>query len=67
MEQLVVPLQEANLLVFLIASPLEEGEDHTDSMTGPSLRTVGPSVRFVVLSDSSHHSGTKSAVHKVVG
>ncbi|GJS54608.1 hypothetical protein Tco_0627970 [Tanacetum coccineum] len=43
------------------ASPLEEGEDHTDSVTGPSLRTVGPSERFVVLSDSSHHSGAKSA------
>ncbi|GJZ33897.1 hypothetical protein Tco_0579333 [Tanacetum coccineum] len=33
--------------------PLVEGGDHTDSMTGPSLRTVGPSTRFVVLSDSS--------------
>ncbi|GJY54108.1 hypothetical protein Tco_0445772 [Tanacetum coccineum] len=43
------------------ASPLEEGGDHTDSVTGPSLRTVGPSTRFVVLSDSSHHSSAKSA------
>ncbi|GKA98906.1 hypothetical protein Tco_0826843 [Tanacetum coccineum] len=43
------------------ASPLEEGGDHTDSVTGPSLRTVGPSARFVVLSDSSHHSATNSA------
>ncbi|GKE87308.1 hypothetical protein Tco_1564783, partial [Tanacetum coccineum] len=43
------------------ASLLEEGEDHTDSVTGPSLRTVGPFARFVVLSDSSHHSGAKSA------
>ncbi|GJU11269.1 hypothetical protein Tco_1133665 [Tanacetum coccineum] len=43
------------------ASPLEEGGDHTDFATGPSLRTVGPSVRFVVLSDSAHHSGAKSA------
>ncbi|GKA18839.1 hypothetical protein Tco_0698754 [Tanacetum coccineum] len=42
-------------------SPLEEGGDHTDSMTGPSLLTVGPSTRFVVLSDSFHHSGAKSA------
>ncbi|GJY83286.1 hypothetical protein Tco_0496662 [Tanacetum coccineum] len=25
------------------ASPLEEGEDCTDSVTGPSLRTIGPS------------------------
>ncbi|GJR73521.1 hypothetical protein Tco_0085886 [Tanacetum coccineum] len=43
------------------ALPLEEGRDHTDSVTGPSLRTIGPSARFVVLYDSSHHSGTKSA------
>ncbi|GKC66618.1 hypothetical protein Tco_1099216 [Tanacetum coccineum] len=43
------------------ALPLEEGGDHTDSVTGPSLRTMGPSARFVVLSDSSHHSGAKSA------
>ncbi|GKF92270.1 hypothetical protein Tco_0278989, partial [Tanacetum coccineum] len=37
------------------ASPLEEGGDRTESATGPS------SARFVVLSDSSHHSGAKSA------
>ncbi|GJW41832.1 hypothetical protein Tco_0070631 [Tanacetum coccineum] len=43
------------------ASPLEEGGDHTDSVTGPFLLTVGPSARFIVLSDSSHHSGAKSA------
>ncbi|GKB00761.1 hypothetical protein Tco_0828754 [Tanacetum coccineum] len=42
------------------ASPLEEGRDRTDSATRPSLRTIGPSVRFIVLSDSSHHSGAKS-------
>ncbi|GJY57216.1 hypothetical protein Tco_0456331 [Tanacetum coccineum] len=47
------------------ASPLEEGRDHTDFMTGPSLQTVGPSARFVVLSDSSHHSGAKSTDPKV--
>ncbi|GJR29261.1 hypothetical protein Tco_1105493 [Tanacetum coccineum] len=49
------------ITLSVTASPLEEGEDHTDSVTGPSLRTVGPSARFVVLSDSSHHSGVKSA------
>ncbi|GKG49461.1 hypothetical protein Tco_0515913, partial [Tanacetum coccineum] len=42
------------------ASPLEEDGDHTDSVTGPSLRTIGPSARFVVLSDSSYHSEVKS-------
>ncbi|GJX66792.1 gypsy type transposase [Tanacetum coccineum] len=43
------------------ASPLEEGGDRTDFVTGPYLATIGPSARFVVLSDSSHHSGAKSA------
>ncbi|GJV90743.1 hypothetical protein Tco_1538556 [Tanacetum coccineum] len=43
------------------ASPLEEGGDHTDSVTGPALRSIGPSKRFVVLSDSSHHSSAKFA------
>ncbi|GJV54162.1 hypothetical protein Tco_1449903 [Tanacetum coccineum] len=43
------------------ASPLEEGGDRTDSVTGPSLRTIGPSTRFIVLFDSSHHSGAESA------
>ncbi|GJW02073.1 hypothetical protein Tco_1560929 [Tanacetum coccineum] len=46
---------------WVVPSPLEEGGDRTDSVTGPSLRTIGPSARFVVLSDSSHHSGAKSA------
>ncbi|GKB90074.1 hypothetical protein Tco_0962346, partial [Tanacetum coccineum] len=72
----VSPLQDSRLLVeqgapalptlpfitsSVTASPLEEGGDHPDSVTGPSLQTVGPSARFVVLSDSSHHSGAKSA------
>ncbi|GKC13302.1 hypothetical protein Tco_1010084 [Tanacetum coccineum] len=43
------------------ALPLDEGGYHTDSVTGPSLRAIGPSTRFVVLSDSSHHSSAKSA------
>ncbi|GJR97056.1 hypothetical protein Tco_0269230 [Tanacetum coccineum] len=43
------------------ASPLEEGGDHTDSVIGPSLRSVAASARFVVLSDFSHHSTTNSA------
>ncbi|GJW86015.1 hypothetical protein Tco_0159160 [Tanacetum coccineum] len=45
----------------MTASPLEEGGDHSDSVTGHSLPTVGPSARFIVLSDFSHHSGAKSA------
>ncbi|GJT21124.1 hypothetical protein Tco_0891061 [Tanacetum coccineum] len=43
------------------ALPLEEGGGHTDSATASTLRTVGPSERFVVLSDSSHYSSAKSA------
>ncbi|GJW41852.1 hypothetical protein Tco_0070651 [Tanacetum coccineum] len=43
------------------ASPLKEGGGHTDSATASALRTVGPSERFVVLSDSSHYSSAKSA------
>ncbi|GJZ55008.1 hypothetical protein Tco_0610201 [Tanacetum coccineum] len=43
------------------ASPLEEGRGHTDFVTASTLRTVGPSERFVVLSDSSHYSSAKSA------
>ncbi|GKA56559.1 putative gypsy type transposase [Tanacetum coccineum] len=42
-------------------SQLTEGGDHTDSATGLALRTISPSERFVVLSDSSHHSSAKSA------
>ncbi|GJY79882.1 hypothetical protein Tco_0492633 [Tanacetum coccineum] len=42
-----------------------EGGDRTDSVTGPSLQTIGPSARFVVLFDSSHHSGIKSAYPEV--
>ncbi|GKE11183.1 hypothetical protein Tco_1414734 [Tanacetum coccineum] len=45
----------------ITTSPLEEGRDHSDSVTGHSLPTVGPSARFIVLSDFSHHSGAKSA------
>nr|GEZ92303.1 hypothetical protein [Tanacetum cinerariifolium] len=33
-----------------------EGGGHTDSVTGPNLRTQRAVERFVVLSDSSHHS-----------
>ncbi|GJZ93285.1 hypothetical protein Tco_0665350 [Tanacetum coccineum] len=43
------------------ASPLEEGGDHIDSAASPALRTIGPFERFVVLSDSSHHSSVKYA------
>ncbi|GJZ72960.1 hypothetical protein Tco_0637106 [Tanacetum coccineum] len=31
--------------------------DHTDSVAGPNLRTIRAPQRFVISSDSSHHSG----------
>ncbi|GKC38384.1 hypothetical protein Tco_1050768 [Tanacetum coccineum] len=37
--------------------PEREVGDHTDSMAKPNLRTIGASQRFVISSDSSHHSG----------
>ncbi|GJT92205.1 hypothetical protein Tco_1081050 [Tanacetum coccineum] len=43
------------------ATPEREGGDHTDSVTGPNLRTIGPSERFVISSDSSHRSSTNAA------
>ncbi|GJU14358.1 hypothetical protein Tco_1142324 [Tanacetum coccineum] len=61
-EQGVLALPTLPFITYSVtASTLEEGGDRTDSVTGPSLRTVGPSARFVVLFDSSHHSGAKSA------
>ncbi|GJS19912.1 hypothetical protein Tco_0448544 [Tanacetum coccineum] len=37
-----------------------EGGDPTDSITGPNLRTIGPSERFVISLDSSYHSSTNA-------
>ncbi|GJR03895.1 hypothetical protein Tco_0526879 [Tanacetum coccineum] len=47
------------------ATPEHEGEDHTNSVTGLNLRTIGASQRFVISSDSSHHSGTNVAEAEV--
>ncbi|GKD64940.1 hypothetical protein Tco_1307048, partial [Tanacetum coccineum] len=43
------------------ATPEREGGDPTDSVTGPNLRTIGPAERFVISSDSSHHSSTNAS------
>ncbi|GKB79767.1 hypothetical protein Tco_0946662 [Tanacetum coccineum] len=43
------------------ATPKHEGGDPTDSVTRPNLRTIGPSERFVISSDSSHCSSTNAA------
>nr|GEZ14659.1 hypothetical protein [Tanacetum cinerariifolium] len=47
------------------ATPEHEGEDHTDFVTGLNLRTIGAPQRFVISSDSSHHSGTNVAEAEV--
>ncbi|GJZ10317.1 hypothetical protein Tco_0545076 [Tanacetum coccineum] len=39
-------------------TPERDIHDHTDSVSGLNLRNVEPSERFVVISDSSHHSST---------
>ncbi|GJY82332.1 gypsy type transposase [Tanacetum coccineum] len=43
------------------ATPEREGGDHIDSVTGLNLRTVSAPQRFVISSDSSHHSGANIA------
>ncbi|GKB96595.1 hypothetical protein Tco_0982732 [Tanacetum coccineum] len=49
-----------------ISTTLErEGGDHTDSVAGLNLRAIGAPPRFVISSDSSHHSGTNVAEAKV--
>ncbi|GJY39263.1 hypothetical protein Tco_0425627 [Tanacetum coccineum] len=47
------------------ATPRREGGDHTDSVSGPNLHTIGASQRFVISSDSSHHFGTNVAEAEV--
>ncbi|GJX73738.1 hypothetical protein Tco_0312333 [Tanacetum coccineum] len=41
-------------------TPERNVHDHTDSVSRLNLRNVEPSKRFVVISDSSHHSSTYS-------
>ncbi|GJV27850.1 hypothetical protein Tco_1384298, partial [Tanacetum coccineum] len=43
------------------ATPECEEEDHTDSVAGANLRTIGAPQRFVISSDSSHHFGANIA------
>ncbi|GJT09209.1 hypothetical protein Tco_0843671 [Tanacetum coccineum] len=42
-----------------------ESRDHTDSVAELNLRTIGAPRRFVISSDSSHHSGTNVAEAEV--
>ncbi|GJY93556.1 hypothetical protein Tco_0509338 [Tanacetum coccineum] len=41
--------------------PEHEDERHTDTLAGANLQTVTAPQRFVIFSDSSHHSGTHIA------
>ncbi|GJY17227.1 hypothetical protein Tco_0388718 [Tanacetum coccineum] len=47
------------------ATPEREGGRHTDSLAGANLQTVSVPQRFVISSDSSHHSGTHVAETEV--
>ncbi|GKA25798.1 hypothetical protein Tco_0711907 [Tanacetum coccineum] len=42
---------------FVSSTPEREDGDHTDSMAKPNLHLIGASQRFVISSDSTHHSG----------
>ncbi|GKB88934.1 hypothetical protein Tco_0961206 [Tanacetum coccineum] len=50
---------------FVTLSPKREGGDYMDSITGPNLHTTGASRRFVILSDSSHHSSINASQAEV--
>ncbi|GJT44399.1 putative reverse transcriptase domain-containing protein [Tanacetum coccineum] len=45
------------LLVGAVQNAEREDEDHTDFVAGTNLHTFSPPPRFVISSDSSHHSG----------
>ncbi|GJZ48081.1 hypothetical protein Tco_0601913 [Tanacetum coccineum] len=64
-----VGITAATTVPFVTSSvtPTPEREDggHADSITGPNLRTQLAAERFVVLSDSSHHSSTNAADDEV--
>ncbi|GKF89090.1 hypothetical protein Tco_0263053, partial [Tanacetum coccineum] len=47
------------------ATPEREGGDHIDFVTGLNLQTVSARQRFVISSDSSHHSGANIAEAEV--
>ncbi|GJZ24663.1 hypothetical protein Tco_0562122 [Tanacetum coccineum] len=64
-----VGIADVPTLPFITTSisttPERNVHDHTDSVSGLNLRNVEPSKRFVVISDSSHHSSTYSTDVKV--
>ncbi|GJT83300.1 hypothetical protein Tco_1057642 [Tanacetum coccineum] len=50
---------------FVSTTPEHEVRDHTDFVAGPNLHTIGAPQRFVISSDSSHHSGANVAEAEV--
>ncbi|GJT03704.1 hypothetical protein Tco_0838166 [Tanacetum coccineum] len=61
---------EAVATLLLVSSsvsttPRREGGNPTDSITGFNLHTIGASERFVISSDSSHHSSTHASGDEV--
>ncbi|GKC99652.1 hypothetical protein Tco_1169927 [Tanacetum coccineum] len=50
---------------FVSVTPERESEDQTDSMAGANLQTITAPPRFVISSDSSHHSGANIAKAEV--
>ncbi|GJS32280.1 hypothetical protein Tco_0530662 [Tanacetum coccineum] len=60
-----MPYRELIITHSVSATPEREGGDHTDSMSGPNLCTIGALQRFIIFSDSSHHSGTNVAEAEV--
>ncbi|GJW09963.1 hypothetical protein Tco_1575790 [Tanacetum coccineum] len=56
-------------LPFMTASisttPKREGGDHTDFVAGLNHCAIGAPLRFIIASDSSHHSGTNVAEAEV--
>ncbi|GJT94195.1 hypothetical protein Tco_1083040 [Tanacetum coccineum] len=47
-------------------TPEREGGGPGDYVTGPNLRSQLASERFVILTDSSHHSGSQIVVTSIV-
>ncbi|GJT00016.1 hypothetical protein Tco_0821185 [Tanacetum coccineum] len=49
----------------VFATPKPEGGDHTESLAGANLCTIGAPQRFIISSDSSHHSSVNVAEAEV--
>ncbi|GJR02203.1 hypothetical protein Tco_0525187 [Tanacetum coccineum] len=50
---------------FVSATPERDGGDHTNFVVRLNLRTISAPQRFIISSDSSHHSGANVAEAKV--